>query len=865
MSRVLRKAIVALALALVPLSVPAPRAADPTVEEIHVQGLVRMTRDAVLHVLGVKVGDPYDPAKIRSQFRKMWGLGVFSDISIEAEDGPQGGKVLIVKIKERPVLTSLSYEENKVLTRTQIEDRLKEKKIRFDVGKPLSLKGLFEAESAIRDYLGEKGYLDAQVSHRLDRPTESTAAVYFSIRPGGKTRIRSIRFVGNQAFSSRKLQDQLKLTQAWRWWWPWSAKNLYHPAKWEMDVGSIRDLYENHGYLDVDIRPPVVDVREIVKEGKKKPAEEAAPPAAQAAPPPSEEEGLSPKEIARRREKERAREEKARKKAEKERQKAEPKIKRWVELAVQIAEGPQYRAGDLTVTGNTVFTDERIRAMVPIRKGDVVNIGILKMASDAITRMYGDRGYYLATVVHQRQRDSETKVADLQISINEDKPYYVARIEFAGNTFTQDKVLRREVPVQEGELFSRSRLDLGVSKINQLGYFQAKDQPIVEPLPGENRVRITVEGEEQSRNEIQVGGGYSGLDGAFFTGYFSTRNFLGRGQVASLSAQVGGRATRYSVSFLEPWFLGRPNNLGFSLFRRDYNYGSSLESSSDGLGVVIGRRFGYYTNIRLSYNFERVKSTGFSVSGGVAENRIASLTPTYGYFRINNPYRPTRGWSLDLLAQFAGGPIGGDSDFWKPVAQYSGYRRGPFRTYFGLHAEAGQIRAWGSNENPTTAEVNGIPRFSRFWIGGDSQGPRVFETRTVTPLRFVRLDYAGRIVEIIRDPTGVPADDFDRNGDGILDRNDLVEVGGDRYFLAQGEWVAPLGDTVEAAFFLDVGNSLFEDTPWGFDDVRASAGLEMRFYLPVFPVPLRLIYGWPLRKINEDRTSNFMFSIGRSF
>ncbi|MBZ5639692.1 MAG: outer membrane protein assembly factor BamA [Acidobacteriia bacterium] len=860
-----------------------PARAQPTqgtVEAIETQGLQRMTREALLHVFGIHVGEPYDPAKIREEFRKMWNLGIFSDISVEAEDGPNGGKVLILKVKEKVVLTSVAYEDNKVLTRTQIEDRLKERKILLDPGKPLNLKSVFEAESAIRDYLGEKGYLDPQVSHRIDNPTETTGTVNFSIRPGGKTRIRGIHFVGNTVYSERRLLKSLKLTRAWRWWWPWSSKALYHPAKWDMDVANVRELYENRGYLDVDIRPPVVDVKQIVKGGSGKPADAAKDKAAAATPEapgggkdaaaasPKAAEALrplSPREERKRAEKRRREEERAKKRAEKARKKAEPKVKRWVYLTVPVSEGPEYRAGNISVTGNSLFADKDLLAFIPLRKGDVVNIGLLKIAVDAITKAYGNKGYYLATAVQQRERHPETKIADVQIVINEDKPYYVSRIEFTGNTVTRDRVLRREFPLNEGDLFNRSLLDLGVSKLNQLGYFEAKEQPVVEPIEGESRVRITVEGEEKSRNEIQIGGGYSGLDGVFFQGLFSTRNFLGRGQTVSTSIQVGGTASRYSISFVEPWLFSRPYNLGFSLYRQDVDYGNSLTSSSRGGGAVVGRQLGYFTRIQTSFNVEVDTSTNFSVLAGQSTTRITSLTPSYSYYRVNNPYRPSRGWSITADVQLAGGALGGDTSFYKPMLLFSGYKRAVRRTFLGFHAEAGLIRSWQGASLGGTVDVNGVPRFSRFWIGGDTQGPRIFDVRTITPLRFVRLDSLGRIVEAVQDPRGRLVSQFDRNADGILDRNDLVEVGGDRYFLLQTEYAMPLSGPVEAAFFVDVGNSLFEDTRWGFKDARVSAGIEMRFYLPVFPVPLRLMYGWPLRKLQEDRTSNFMFSIGRSF
>jgi len=441
----------------------------------------------------------------------------------------------------------------------------------------------------------------------------------------------------------------------------------------------------------------------------------------------------------------------------------------------------------------------------------------------------------------------------------------VSKIEFAGNTSTQDRVLRRELRLTEGDLFSRSKLDLSVAKVNQLGYFEVKkDDVVVEPVEGEGRVRILVPGEEKGRNEIQIGGGYSGIDGAFFQGFYSTRNFLGRGQVLSTSVQVGGRSNRYSISFQEPWFLNRPYTLGFSLFRRDIDYGGSLTTSGHGGGVVLGRQLGYFTQLFVGYDYEKLSSTGFSLTGATATNFISSITPSLTYNRVDNPYRPSRGYSAAFAMQVAGGVLGGDTSYLKPSVTGSWFRPLRRKNLLAFHAELGYIGPWQGG-TLTAGTVNGVPRFQRFWLGGETQGPRVFETRSITPLRYVRLDPFGNIIETTTDPTGRPVVQFDRNFDGVVNRLDLVEMGRNRFFLFQNEYVYRVTDPVEVAFFLDVGNTLFEDDPWGLTDVRASAGFELRFYLPVFPVPLRLIYGVPIRKGAEDRTSAFTFSIGKSF
>ena len=264
--KILKRALLlALVLACLPLNVIV--AQSGTVEQIEVQGLYRMTREAFLHALGIKVGEPYDEGQIRARFKELWKLRLFEDITVEAEDGPQGGRVLVLKVKERPVLTSVTYEDNKTASRTQIEDRLREREIPLQLGKPLDMGTVFYAETAIKDLLAEKGFLDSEVDAEVQTVTETTRAVHFRIIPGGKTRIRQINFAGNEVFKDGRLRGELELTQERKWYWPWSAKNLYHPAKWDQDVSKVRELYLNEGYLDVVIGAPRVEMPGEVRRG----------------------------------------------------------------------------------------------------------------------------------------------------------------------------------------------------------------------------------------------------------------------------------------------------------------------------------------------------------------------------------------------------------------------------------------------------------------------------------------------------------------------------------------------------------------------------------------------------------------------
>lgn len=828
------------------------RAQADTIEELQVQGLSRMSQEALLYAFAVKVGDPYDERRIRQQFKHLWSLGVFEDLTIEAETGPHGGKVLVLKVRERPVLTAVTFDQVKDLTQTQIEDRLKEKGAELKPGKPLDMGRAYMAQTAIRDMLAEKGLLDSTVRVELRRVTETTRAVHFHIEPGGKTRIRKIEFTGNQLHSDRKLRRQLRLTQERKWYWPWSQKNLYHPVKWDQDVVAVRELYLNGGHLDVEVGAPIVEVRRRAKAAPAPPATVAAPEAEQ-----GEGQVTSPKA-----------QRKARERAQKQQKKAKRAAgKRWVYLTVPVTEGPRYRLGRVSFTGNSVFPEAALRSQIPLTEGAVFNNSVVEAGIQRITRGYEDRGYLYSNVVRRLERHEEEHVADLQIVIDEDKPYYIGRIDFSGNSATQDRVLRRELALLEGQLFNRTLLDLSTRKINQLGYWQVTGQPVIEPIEGESRVRIRFDGTEQGRNEIQIGGGFSGLEGAFFNGVYSTRNLLGRGQILSATVQVGGRSNRYQLSFQEPWFLNRPYLFGVSLFRRDSDYGSSLRSTSSGGGVLLGRRLKRFSQFTVSYSYEDVSSTSFTttVAGDPLtfrnETQISSLTPVYSYSTVNNPYRPSAGRALSVSFQFAGGPLGGDTSFLKPIANLTGYHRAFGRTLVGLHGEFGVVHEFGGGNPLGSSNIEGVPRFQRFWLGGDTLGPRVFETRTITPRRYVELDAAGNIIRVIGDPRHVSVADLLSSG-GIPA---LIEVGGDRMYLLQSELVLPLNAQAELALFCDMGDALFEDTSFDLSTTRVSAGLELRFHLPIFPVPLRLIYGVPVRYLEGDRTSNFTFSIGRSF
>ncbi|MGH9391555.1 MAG: POTRA domain-containing protein, partial [Vicinamibacteria bacterium] len=350
------------------------------------------------------------------------------------------------------------YDQVRAITRSNIEDRFKERTLELSVGKPLDRRLIHRAEELIRDLLGEKGYLDATVKSEIDRVSDTSSAVRFRIRQGPRTRIRRIEFVGNEVFSDGKLKRAMKLTRQRSLLTSLSGKDVYFPLKYDQDIEKVRELYQNSGYLDVDLKPPLVEISASGRRGRTGSASrdeaqpEISPPGGQPPTPAPAEARVEPagvvpppeEEADRARRRRERNDAKQRKDAERQASAAERKERKWVYLTVRVKEGPQYRIGEIKTTGNTIFSDKEILAVfdkIQVRRGDTFNRSVVDAGVDVVRSMYGQKGYIYASVGRSVEK-RDNSAADITLEIREDRPYYVERVEFEGNTTTRDEVLR---------------------------------------------------------------------------------------------------------------------------------------------------------------------------------------------------------------------------------------------------------------------------------------------------------------------------------------------------------------------------------------------------------------------------------------
>lgn len=767
--------------------------ATTKIVRVLVEGNQRISDEAVIHLMTVKEGDPYDEAQLREEFKRIWARGLFKDLSIETRD-MDGGVAVIVHVEEKEIVNSLKYEESKIVGETQIEDALKNRNCQIAIGEPVDYDVLKRAEEAIKQLLNQKGYLDAEVRGETRDMSPGSVEVSFTIDEGAKTRIKSITFVGNTVFSSRTLKKALKNTKEHGLFTRFGQKDIYHPLKLDTDLRAVEEMYGNIGYIDLDLPPAQVT---LVEEKK------------------SEKEGKS---------------------------------RKWVAIEQKLIEGRQYRVGEVKITGHSVFPEQELAPLVPFRKGDVLSEAKIKQGLALIDAKYGGQGYFYVSSNRLIDRHPEG-TADITIKISEDKQYYLDRLEFSGNLTTRDFVLRREMPLSEGDLFNLTAFRLGLRRMTQLGYFQLSGEPSITPVPGTNRLQVKLEGTEPRRSELQVGGGYSGLDGGFFSMSYQTRNFMGRGHVLSVNGQVGSIQSRYQINFTEPYFLGKPITAGFSVFRREQDYVGYVTSGS-GASATLGRRFRNFQSLSATFLHE---TTDFNPQDGLSSTTtINSIRPIYGYDSRNNFYRPSRGFQFTLSTEYAGGIFGGEASFLKPQLEFQYYIPLWRRTFLALHGELGYVTAVGSSLLPT---------YERYFLGGE-RSLRNYATRSVGPSGIICNFGTSEAVERLTDcpppPPGL------RHGRALLGFPSEV-VGGDRKLLFNVEYVVPLSEPVDFVAYFDAGTALAEWESYSFSEMRGDAGLELRFFLPVFGAPLRLIYGFTFNEQGFEDTKQFLFSIGTTF
>ena len=490
-----------------------------------------------------------------------------------------------------------------------------------------------------------------------------------------------------------------------------------------------------------------------------------------------------------------------------------------ISLKIPISEGRQFRVGKVEIAGDELVRPRaELMAKLRITKKDFFDRDAIMRDVDFLTESANDEGYANAEVIPRTEPREETQTVDVTYQITKHKTVYFNRIYITGNTKTRDKVIRRELDLVEGDLYSRTKLKKSYMALNRLRYFEEIDFQS-EKGPDETLTNILIRVKEKPTGMFSVGVGYSAIDHAVVSAQVSQQNLFGRGQTLALKASVGSSTQLYDLSFTEPWLFDMPLWSKFDLWNLYREYDSySLDSKGFGMtfGYPLWERVVGYLGYRLATNnVKDVKdSASFFIRRQAGETTSSGVTLTMTRDTTDDTMLPTRGSKNSASAEYTGGPLMGDVSYTRYGVSSSWFFPLPLDTVFGVRGRAGYMQPNEGKE---------VPIYERYYLGGISSLRGLREVGPTDPV----------------------------TGDVI---------GGLTMLNFNFEYVFPLikNAGMKGVVFFDTGNTW--ESGYDFGDMRKTAGAGVRWYSPIGP--LRLEWGYVLDRKENEAASRWEFTIG---
>jgi outer membrane protein insertion porin family len=768
-----------LLLALLLFTLPALLSAQEILEKIEIVGNDRVTVETILYYLTVREGELYSSDMFRRDFRVLWSTGFFSNLKFEEMPGTRG-RIVRITVEENPVVRAITFKTGKKVKQDDIDKKLKEKDQSILPYSYYSPHKIQRIKDTITDLLYEKGLLASKIDTEIVKQGKNEVNVLIKIDEGPKVRVGDVVFEGNTKLPASTLKWSMKDNRPHSLFNWIAGKDVYKENKIAEDVDLIKKKYQENGYMEAAVGQPRTEemVRRTVVFKKQK----------------------------------------------------------MMRLVVPVTAGYLYRTGEVKIEGSKALNVKALRTMVKLTPGEVYSTKDREKSVDDISEVFRNGGYVYVQIVPVETLDPKRKLVNVTFNIIEGEIAFLNRLEFRGNIYTKDRVIRREMIIREGDRFGLNLFKNSILRIKQLGLVDLEKDPDIKPDPTDpTKMDVLVNVKELQRNNIQFSAGYSGYEGTFVAFSYSTVNFLGAGETVELSIQQGKYIKNYSLGFTEPYLFDKPITAGFNVYKRDMHYIWYWRKGT-GIDLVTGARlFGMWRS-NLTYTLEDVQMTvSNSQDYTIPEyyyqyyaNQkylVSSVTPMIYRSTIDSPLTPTRGTLYSASFKYAGTFLGGDIDLIKPEIEFTRYQpifgRGPKAHVIGVHAQYQFVR-------PLHGSV--VPYWEKFFIGGE-RSIRGYEVYTIGPK--------------------------DSNG---------YNIGGEKSLVLNAEYIVPVGGPLYIILFYDRGNSIPHGAKLTWKDMYASAGVEARLFIPALRVPFRLIFAYNNKKIySTDSDFAFRFAVGTTF
>ena len=752
------------------------------VESVDIQGNRRLKDEDLLYYIKTRPGDTFNEAALERDLRELLSLNFFDKIRtrVLTEEGVRGGVNVIFEVVELPIIRDLRFEGLEAVPESEVLKAFREQRVGISKEAIYNPVNAQKGIRVIREQLASKGYPNAKVTIEEEEVSATSRAITFNVDQGNRSRIVEIEFEGNQVFKDGELRGQLQLVRETGIISRFKGQDILDLRKLQYDLRkNVLSYMFSKGYFQARIGDPVVEGLGYRRTGI---------PILNNFPLPI----VTSKDDT-------------------------------LKIIVPITEGKIFRVGELKVEGNSIFSEQQILGYVGLQKGEIADGKRLQEAVyEDLKKVYGAQGF----VLYNAEFDPNFKdnpanpnegIVDVTITIDEGKQFRLRRLEFSGNTFTRDKILRREVLINEGDIYNQIALETSVIRLNQTGYFDPidKDQDVeIRTDEEQGDVDLVVKVKEKSRQQISLNGGISGIGGSFFGLEYSTNNLLGRGENVSLQFGLGNRQQSFQLTFQEPYFRDRPISVGFSLFATRYKFfgeGTFLTQNTDLLTDILTnpystittsdsnlftqttygasvfataplselffrkRRFTQFSRVGLTYQFSATSITEPEVNqqGNAATaipvifrqpNIITSrVTGSFVYDSRQpsaNGIDTLRGSQISASIAFAG--LGGDVRTYQPSISYTSFipvrrRRSKNAEVFGFRIIAGTIGSYATSEKIRNANslsfVGGVPIYERYFLGSEYD-VRGYNTRAIGPVAPYDTYVTTRNVQLSRSASG---------------------------------------------------------------------------------------------------------------
>ncbi|MFZ4765751.1 MAG: outer membrane protein assembly factor BamA, partial [Roseimicrobium sp.] len=727
------------------------------VKEVQVNsvGGAQIDPDRIKANMATREGQAFEEDGIERDIKNLYATGLVENVDITTQD-VKGGVRVVVSVTGRGAVGEVSFVGNSVYDASRLRTE-----VEIKINEPVDESKLFAGANKIRDLYSEKGFADVGVEYKTQAlPTAGFVRVVYTLSEGQRGIINDIRFEGLSAVKESAMRSKMKLKEK-RIWHLWGKSGKLNNDDLQEDIRTVERAVQDQGYVYAKI---VQVRREPVKDDR-------------------------------------------------------------VDLVFVVDEGKQYSVADVAVEGNTVFTRDELTPALIMETGALYSVTDMSADEKMLGDYYGSRGYADARI-DTSVIPAGNGAVKILYRVSEGEKSFIRKINIEGNDKSQDFVIRRELAFAPGEEFNTVRIEKSKSRLQNMGYFSQVDfRNNATGIPGYKDIDITVT--EQSTGAINVGAGFSSIDS--LVGFFSltqtnfdVRNwptFTGAGQRFNLDVRYGDKRRDFSLSLVEPWFMGQRLSLGGELFYRDLYYLSDVyDQRTYGASVNLRKPLGEHAYADLSYTAQTVKIQNIDPAaspqihaeeGDFLESKFEL---TLAHDTRDSVFLTRSGHKVQGSAMAT---VGGDVDVYGASFEGAQYFSLPYDMILSVE---GAVRVISGDE----------PIFERLFLGG-ANTLRGFDFRDVGP----------------KDLNGEP-------------------LGGTTSAYATAELSFPIIEKIRGAVFYDVGQVSGGPGEFG-GGLNSDIGIGLRlFFLPTGPI--RLDFGVPVQSDEyNDSSGQFNFNLGYRF